>query len=119
MLQQFREAIPGDHEYKFVIHDRDSIFSGHRQRVEVIWLQSITNAGAGVKGECLLRTPDRHDTTRVFRLGHPAERKASAENAAGVGLHITIEDAHMQVWDQGFQILGGLHHECWLQKIAA
>ena len=28
MLQQFREAIPGDHEYKFVIHDRDSIFSG-------------------------------------------------------------------------------------------
>jgi transposase InsO family protein len=26
-LQQFREAIPGDHSYRFLIHDRDSIFS--------------------------------------------------------------------------------------------
>jgi len=26
-LQQFREAIPVDHEYRFLIHDRDSIFS--------------------------------------------------------------------------------------------
>ena len=26
-LQQFREAIPGDHPYRFLIHDRDSIFS--------------------------------------------------------------------------------------------
>jgi len=27
-LQQFREALPHDHSYRFVIHDRDSIFSG-------------------------------------------------------------------------------------------
>ena len=26
-LQQFREAIPSDHGYQFLIHDRDSIFS--------------------------------------------------------------------------------------------
>ena len=26
-LQQFREALPGEHAYRFVIHDRDSIFS--------------------------------------------------------------------------------------------
>ena len=26
-LQQFREAIPSDHAYQFLIHDRDSIFS--------------------------------------------------------------------------------------------
>ena len=26
-LQQFREALPGDHPYRFVIHDRDGIFS--------------------------------------------------------------------------------------------
>jgi transposase InsO family protein len=26
-LQQFREALPDDHSYRFVIHDRDSIFS--------------------------------------------------------------------------------------------
>jgi hypothetical protein len=26
-LQQFREALPGEHAYRFVIHDRDSILS--------------------------------------------------------------------------------------------
>jgi hypothetical protein len=26
-LQQFREAIPSDHSYRFLIHDRDAIFS--------------------------------------------------------------------------------------------
>jgi hypothetical protein len=26
-LQQLREAIPADHPYRFLIHDRDSIFS--------------------------------------------------------------------------------------------
>jgi putative transposase len=26
-LQQFREAIPSDHSYRFLIRDRDSIFS--------------------------------------------------------------------------------------------
>jgi len=26
-LQQFREALPGSHPYRFIIHDRDSIFS--------------------------------------------------------------------------------------------
>src|SRR5215472_9763489 len=26
-LQQFREAVPGDHSSRFLIHDRDSIFS--------------------------------------------------------------------------------------------
>ena len=26
-LQQFREAIPSDHVYRFLIHDRDAIFS--------------------------------------------------------------------------------------------
>ncbi len=26
-MQQFREALPGDHPYRFLIHDRDSIFS--------------------------------------------------------------------------------------------
>ena len=26
-LQQLREAIPSDHSYRFLIHDRDAIFS--------------------------------------------------------------------------------------------
>ena len=28
-LQQFRETLPGDHPYKFLIHDRDAIFSAN------------------------------------------------------------------------------------------
>ena len=46
-LQQLREAIPTDHDYRFLIHDRDSIFSSHLD-------QSITNLGVRV-----LRTPPR------------------------------------------------------------
>jgi putative transposase len=47
-LQQFREALPGDHRYRFVIHDRDSIFSK-------VLDQDVTDLGVKV-----LRTPLRH-----------------------------------------------------------
>ena len=46
-LQQLREALPGDHPYRFVIHDRDRIFS---KEVD----QGLTNLGVRV-----LRTPVR------------------------------------------------------------
>jgi len=45
--QQFREAIPSDHSHRFLIHDRDSIFS---EQVD----ESIENLGVKV-----LRTPVR------------------------------------------------------------
>jgi len=46
-LQQLREAIPSDHGYRFLIHDRDGIFSPQLD-------QSITHMGLRV-----LRTPPR------------------------------------------------------------
>src|SRR5215471_15513885 len=46
-LQRLREALPGDHPYRFVIHDRDSIFSADLDK-------SLTNLGVRV-----LRTPVR------------------------------------------------------------
>ena len=46
-LQQLREAIPSDHGYRFLIHDRDGIFSPQLD-------QSITHMGLRV-----LRTPSR------------------------------------------------------------
>ena len=46
-LQQFREALPGDHPYRFVIHDRDSIFSKQLDK-------GVTDLGVRV-----LRTPVR------------------------------------------------------------
>jgi putative transposase len=44
-LQQLREAIPSDHGYRFLLHDRDSIFSSQLD-------QSIRNLGLRV-----LKTP--------------------------------------------------------------
>lgn len=44
-LQQFREAIPSDHGYQFLIHDRDSIFSAGLDK-------AVSNFGLKV-----LRTP--------------------------------------------------------------
>jgi putative transposase len=46
-LQQFREALPGGHPYRFVIHDRDSIFSKELDK-------GVTDMGVRV-----LRTPVR------------------------------------------------------------
>jgi len=49
-LQQLREAIPSDHGYRFLIHDRDGIFSPQLD-------QSISHMGLRV-----LRTPPRSPT---------------------------------------------------------
>jgi putative transposase len=46
-LQQMREAIPSDHSYRFVIHDRDAIFSTEFDA-------SVANLGLAV-----IRTPVR------------------------------------------------------------
>ena len=54
-LQQFRETLPGDHRYRFVIHDRDSIFVRQLD-------QAVTHLGVrvlrspGADGEYALRT---------------------------------------------------------------
>jgi transposase InsO family protein len=52
--QQFREAIPSDHGYRFLIHDRDSIFS---KEVD----QTIDNLGLKV-----LRTPVRAPQANAY-----------------------------------------------------
>src|SRR5437879_11579002 len=41
-LQQLREAIPSDHSYRFLIHDRDSIFSAEvDRRLKPLGLRSL------------------------------------------------------------------------------
>jgi transposase InsO family protein len=46
-LQQFQKALPHDHPYRFLIHDRDCIFSG-------LLDQQVSNLGVRI-----LRTPIR------------------------------------------------------------
>jgi putative transposase len=65
MLQQFREALPDDHPYRFLIHDRDSIFSKDLDR------------GVKVMGVRVLRTPVRAPKANAVceRLGGSLRRE--------------------------------------------
>jgi putative transposase len=53
-LQQLREAIPSDHRYRFLIHDRDGIFSP-------LLDQSVSHTGLHV-----LRTPPRSPKANIL-----------------------------------------------------
>ena len=53
--QQFREAIPSDHSYQFLIHDRDSIFSSE--------LDKEIKSAFGLR---VLRTPVRAPTANAY-----------------------------------------------------
>ncbi len=53
-MQQFREAIPSDHRYRFLIHDRDSIFSAALDRQ------------VGALGLRVLRTPIRAPKANAY-----------------------------------------------------
>jgi transposase InsO family protein len=64
-LQQFREALPDEHPYRFVIHDRDSIFSQDLDR------------GVKAMGVRVLRTPVRAPKANAVceRLGGSLRRE--------------------------------------------
>lgn len=64
-LQQFRETLPGDHPYRFVLHDRDSIFSRELDK-------AVTRLGVRV-----LRTPVRAPQANAYgeRLGGNLRRE--------------------------------------------
>jgi hypothetical protein len=53
-LQQLREAIPADHAYRFLLHDRDSIFSPQLD-------QSVCNLGLRV-----LKTPPQSPQAKAL-----------------------------------------------------
>ena len=64
-LQQFREALPGDHPYRILIHDRDRIFA------------KDVDQGLGNLGVRVLRTPVRAPKTNAVceRLGGSLRRE--------------------------------------------
>jgi putative transposase len=52
-LQQLREAMPSDHAYRFLIHDRDSIFSQMLdQNIRSPGLAGTENASSGSPSQC-------------------------------------------------------------------
>ncbi len=144
-LQQFRETLPGDHPYRFVLHDRDSIFSQELDK-------AVTKLGVRV-----LRTPLRAPTANAFceRLGGSLRRecldfliplnerhlrmivkewgihynRGRPHGSLGPGIPEPSQESvpasdHRHKLPAGYRVrktplLGGLHHEYRLVKEAA
>jgi transposase InsO family protein len=145
-LQQLREAIPSDHDYRFLIHDRDSIFSR-------VLDQSLRNLGLRV-----LKTPPRvpqanaicerllgtlrrecldfmipltenhlrrllHEWVRHYNEGRPHMSLGVSIPQPPSSLPVPLQahrhriPTHLRVVTR--PVLGGLHHEYRLQEKAA
>src|SRR5262245_21643539 len=144
-LQQFRECIAGDEGYRFVIHDRDHIYSDE------------LDASLKSLGLTVLKTPYQSPQANAF-----CERLIGSARRECLNFMIPIDEAHLRQilksWTLRYHrrrshsslgpgmpdrssvnapiqserhaipkdcrivvtsILGGLHHEYALQKIAA
>ena len=144
-LQQFREALPGGHPYRFVIHDRDSIFS--KELDEAVTAMGVRILRTPVKAplanavcerlvgtarrECLdflIPLGERH-LRRSLQLWVDHYNRGRPHMSLGPGTPVllpqpppenesrhSIPKAHVV---RARAVLGGLHHEYWLQKVAA
>src|SRR6516164_4881037 len=143
-LQQFRQALPGDHAYRFFIHDRDRIFAEEvdkglrnlgvrvlRTPVRAPKANSVCERlGGSLRRECLdflLPFNERHlqitirDWSSHYNRGRP-------HAALGPGLPEPMSEQvplneHRHRVPVGYRVvkrsvLGGLHHEYGLMKEA-
>lgn len=145
-MQQLREAIPADHAYRFLIHDRDCIFSSeldqHVQHLGLRVLKTpVRSPQANVLCERLLGTLRRecldfliplteHHLRRLLHawvchdnagrphmaLG-PGVPQPSPQSPVPLQAHRHRLPAHLHVVARS--ILGGLHHEYRLEAKAA
>jgi transposase InsO family protein len=144
-LQQFREVLPGGHGYRYVIHDRDSIFSQQLDRsvkelgvtvrrtpVRAPKANAICERfGGTLRRECLdfvIPLNERHLKMTAQQWGNHYNR-GRPHSTLGPGLPEPTQDkvpasGHRHKLPAGFRIaktsvLGGLHHEYRLVKEAA
>jgi transposase InsO family protein len=145
-LQQLREAIPSDHSCRFLIHDRDSIFSAEvDQQLKAFGLQVLHTPARAPKAnahcERLVGTMRRECLDFMIPLGEKHLRRILAEWAthynqgrphlslgpgipepAAVFLPLEGHDRYTFAQDckvAARAVLGGLHHEYWWERIAA
>jgi hypothetical protein len=144
-LQQFREALPGDHPYRFIIHDRDRIFAAEvdkglahlgvrvlRTPVRSPKANSVCERlGGSLRRECLdLLIPfhERH-LQMILREWTTHYNRGRPHAALGPGLPEPMSEQvpsneHRHSLPFGYRVvkrsvLGGLHHEYGLVREAA
>jgi transposase InsO family protein len=144
-LQQLRETIPSDHEYRFIIHDHDAIFSGEldasltRLGLKVI-TTPVHSPQANSLCERLIGTLRRECLDWIIPLseGHLSRVLASwmahynrgkPHSSLGPGIpdkrlgdvRVRPCEHHLPLGHRvvATPILGGLHHEYRLQRLAA
>jgi putative transposase len=141
-LQQFRECVIGDEGYRFIIHDRDSIYSGELDRsLQTLGLRPLktpyrspqANAFCerligSARREC--RIPLNENHVRVILKEWTAHYNRSRPHSS-LGPGIPDSDvAKLEIQAKRHcipkehcivvtPILGGLHHDYQLQRIAA
>jgi putative transposase len=144
--QQFREAIPSDHRYRFLIHDRDSIFSREVDTtIENLGVQVLRTPvrapQANAYCERLIGTIRRECLDFMIPLGEKHLRRVLREwvlyynqgrphSSLGPGIPeaettcftpITLSRHHLPQGTKvtAKKVLGGLHHEYRLERLAA
>jgi transposase InsO family protein len=145
-LQQLREAIPADHAYRFLIHDRDAIFSQDLdQCVCHLGLKILKTPPQSpqanaicerllgtLRRECLdflIPLTEQH-LQRLLNEWVPHYNEGRPHMSLGPGIpqpppHMPASQhthrhqlpAHLRVASR--PILGGLHHEYWLEAKVA
>ena len=145
-LQQLREAIPSDHSYRFLIHDRDAIFSAEvDQQLRTFGLRVLRTPARAPKTnaycERLVGSIRRECLDFMIPLGEKPLRRLLAEwvthynqgrphlrlgpgipEPAAVFLPLQGQDRHSFAQDckvVARAVLGGLHHEYRWERIAA
>jgi transposase InsO family protein len=142
-LQQFREALPGEHAYRFVIHDRDRIYSRDLdQAVEAMGVRVLRTPVRAPKGYCerIVRTARRECLDFLIPLSENHLKRTLLEWVAhynharphkslGPGIPLPLNPLpepspqRHQIPDdcrvRARPVLGGLHHEYSLEKQAA
>jgi putative transposase len=144
-LQQFREALPWGHSYRFLIHDRDSIFSKEldevvadmgvrilRTPVRAPKVNSICERfGGSLRRECLdflIPFNERH-LNIIGKQWMAHYNRGRPHSSLGPGFAERTEESvpasgHRHELPAGYRVakrsvLGGLHHEYFLVKEAA
>jgi len=144
-LQQLRESIPSDHQYRFIIHDNDAIFSlelnASLTRLGLKVLNTpVRSPQANSLCERLIGTLRRECLDWIIPLSEEHLRKVLASwmghynrgrphSSLGPGIPDprsgdVLVEAHGHRLPVGNQvvarpILGGLHHEYGLERLAA